>query len=162
MSAIVLPTNEGKLVELPGGHRVTFVYQDTGAAYSLVEWIAPPAIAGPPLHIHRVTDEAFYVLEGTFGFQAGENTVAGDAGAFVFIPRGLAHTFWCEGPAPAKLLILISPPGFEQYFGELGPALAAAGDSPEAAMTVRQALSAKYDIEVVGAPRPASRSSRNG
>jgi quercetin dioxygenase-like cupin family protein len=162
MSAIVLPAQEGKIVSLPGGHRVRFVHQDTSAAYSLVEWFAPPAIAGPPLHIHRVTDEAFYVVEGTFGFQAGENTVDGDAGAFVFIPHGLAHTFWCEGPAPAELLILISPPGFEQYFGELGPALAAAGDSPEAALNVRQALSAKFDIEVVGPPRQSGSSSRAG
>ena len=41
------------------------------------------------MHIHRLTDEAFYVLEGTFGFQLGEETVEASAGAFVFAPKSL-------------------------------------------------------------------------
>ena len=120
--------------------------------------MAPPAIPGPPPHIHRVTDEGFYVLEGTFGFQAGEQTIHGLNGAYIFIRRGLVHTYWNQGPTPAKLLILISPPGFEQYFEELSEGLAAAGDSTEAAMRIPKALSAKYDIEVVGPPRQANSS----
>jgi uncharacterized cupin superfamily protein len=121
--------------------------------------LAPPAIPGPPLHVHRVTDEGFYVVEGMFGFQAGEQTLDGPSGAHVFIARGLAHTFWNQGPAAAKLLIVISPPGFEQYFAELSEGLAAAGDSEDAGLRVRQALSAKYDIQVVGPPRQAATTS---
>jgi hypothetical protein len=49
--------------------------------------------------------------------------------------------------------IKISPAGFEPYFEELSAGLAAAGADPNAAMTVRQALSVKYDIEVIGPPR---------
>lgn len=40
MTAITLPPNEGKVVSLPGGHRVRFVHQQAGAAYTLVEWCA--------------------------------------------------------------------------------------------------------------------------
>jgi hypothetical protein len=54
------------------------------------------------------------------------------------------------------MLITISPPGFERYFGELADGLAAAGDNAEAAMSVRKALSEKYDIEVVSPPRRAT------
>ncbi len=151
---MVLIPSEGKRLSL-GQHAVRFVYREAGSPYALIEWRAPPAIPGPPLHIHRVTDEAFYVLEGTFGFQTGEETVDGLTGAFVFIPKGLAHTYWNRGSTPARLLIVISPPGFEQYFEKLAEGLAAAGDSPEEAMRVRQRLSAKYDIEVVGPPRQA-------
>ena len=39
-------------------------------------------------------------------------------------PRGIAHTFWNAGDEPARLLELISPAGFENYFRELAPLLA--------------------------------------
>jgi mannose-6-phosphate isomerase-like protein (cupin superfamily) len=116
---------------------------------------APPYEPSPPLHIHRVTDEAFYVLEGTFGFQADEETIEGSAGAFVFIARGRKHTFWNQGSVPARVLIVLSPSGFERYFEALAEGLAVVGERPEEAMSLRKALSQRYDIEVVGPPRQA-------
>jgi hypothetical protein len=35
------------------------------------------------------------------------------------------HTFWNAGDEPARLLELISPAGFENYFRELAPLLSA-------------------------------------
>jgi mannose-6-phosphate isomerase-like protein (cupin superfamily) len=70
-------------------------------------------LVGPLLEIarlHTTTDEAFYVVEGTFGFLAGERIFEGGAGAFVFVPKGLEHTYWNEGNTPSKMLITISPP----------------------------------------------------
>jgi len=99
-----------------------------------------------------VTDEGFYVLEGTFGFRVGEETVEATAGAFVFAPKGIEHAYRNKGPSPAKMLIAMSPPGLERYFEELAQGLAGAGDSAEAAMEVRRALSEEHDIEVVGPP----------
>ena len=46
--------------------------------------------------------------------------------------------------------------GFERYFEELAEGLEAAGDDEQASMSVRKALSEKYDIEVVGPPRQAT------
>ena len=54
------------------------------------------------------------------------------------------------------MLITISPPGFERYFEELAEGLASAGEDEQAAMSLRRALSEKYDIEVVGPPRQAT------
>jgi quercetin dioxygenase-like cupin family protein len=139
-------------VTLPGGHSLRFIQRGPGASYALIEWTAPPAIPGPPVHRHRVTDEGFYVVEGSFGFLPGEQTLHGASGAYVFVPRGQAHTYWNDGAAPARLLIVISPAGFEPYFEALSAGLAAAGNAPDASMTVRQALSAEYDIEVIGPP----------
>jgi quercetin dioxygenase-like cupin family protein len=152
---ILLAPGAGKTVSLQG-NQLTFVHRDPADAYSLIDWITPPGLPSPPLHIHRVTDEAFYVLEGTFGFQAGEDTIEGSAGAFVLIPRGLKHTFWNQGSLPARVLIVVSPSGFERYFEELADGLASAGDVPESAMSLRKALSERYDIEVVGPPRQVS------
>jgi hypothetical protein len=47
--------------------------------------------------------------------------------------------------------MVLSPPGFAEYFRELAEGLAA-DSSEDAAMQVRRRLSAKYDIEVVGPP----------
>jgi quercetin dioxygenase-like cupin family protein len=153
--SVMLTAGEGKTVSF-SGNRVRLIHGHPGGAYSAVEWLSEPGVPGTPLHIHRGTDEAFYVLEGTFGFQAGERTFEGTAGAFLFVPRGLEHAYWNSGTTPAKMLITISPPGFERYFEELVEGLAGAGDDAGAAMSVRKALSEKYDIEVVGPPRQAT------
>ena len=152
--SMVLPPGEGKTVRLPG-NEITYIQRGADSAYSLVKWIAAPGTPGPPLHIHWITDEAFYVLDGTFGFQVGERTVDGVAGAFLVVPKGLEHAYWNQGTSPASMLITMSPPGFERYFEELAEGLEAVGDDEEGAMSLRKALSEKHDIEVVGPPRQA-------
>jgi mannose-6-phosphate isomerase-like protein (cupin superfamily) len=157
--ASVLPPGVGKTVSFSGtfsGNRVTFVYREPDAAYSIVEWAAVPGSPGTPPHLHRATDEGFYVLEGTFGFEVGDQTFVLRTGAFVFVARGLEHSFWNEGTTEARLLSTLSPAGFESYFEELAEGLAAAGDDAQAATKLRKRLSEKYDIEVVGPPRQAT------
>jgi hypothetical protein len=102
----------------------------------------------------------YFLLEGTFGFQLGEEMVEGSAGAFMFVPKGTVHAFWNQGTSPARMLVTMSPPGFWRYLEELAEGLAAAGDDAEAAMALRKELSEKYDVEIVGPPRrlPAERS----
>jgi quercetin dioxygenase-like cupin family protein len=157
--ASVLSPGEGKTVSFSGtfsGNQVTFLYREPDAAYSLLEWAAAPGSLGTPPHLHRATDEGFYVLEGTFGFQVGEQTFVLRTGAFVFVARGLEHSFWNEGTDEARLLSTLSPAGFESYFEELAEGLAAAGDDAQAATKLRKRLSEKHDIEVVGLPRQAT------
>jgi len=72
------------------------------------------------------------------------------------VAKGLEHAYWNEGATPARILITISPPGFERYFEDLAEGLAAAGDDEEEVMSVRKALSEKYDMEVIGPPRQAT------
>ena len=157
--ATVLPSGEGKTVSFSGtfsGNRMTFVYREPDATYSIVEWAAAPSAPGTPLHLHRETNEGFYVLEGTFDFEVGDRALEVPAGTFVFVPRGLEHAFWNGGTTEARLLSTVSPPGFESYFEELAEGLAAAGDDGQAATNLRKRLSEKYDIEVVGPPRQAT------
>jgi quercetin dioxygenase-like cupin family protein len=85
--------------DLPfSGNRVTFVYTEPDSAYSVVEWVAAPGAPGTPLHLHRATDEAFYVLEGTLGFQVGQRTLELRA----CLVRVRVKPFWrsgvCGGP----------------------------------------------------------------
>jgi quercetin dioxygenase-like cupin family protein len=151
----VLLPGEGETISMPG-NKVSFVHREPDSAYPIVEWATEPGVPGSAVHIHRVSDEAFYVLEGTFGFQLGEETVEGSAEAFVFVPKGTVHAFWNQGPSPARMLLMMSPPRFVRYLEELANGLTAVGDDAEAAMSLRKQLSEKYDIEVVGPPRQAT------
>jgi len=152
---IVLLRGERETISMPG-NKISFVHRNPDSAYSMVEWAAEPRAQGSSVHIHRLTDEAFYVLEGTFGFQVGEEMVEGSAGAFMFVPKGTVHAFWNQGISPARMLVMMSPPDFWRYLEELAEGLTAAGDDAEAAMELRKELSEKYDVEIVGPPRRAT------
>ncbi len=122
----VLGPDEGELVHLFAlGVRFMIDGESTGGAFSLVEHPLPPRALGAPLHTHRAEDEYSYVLEGRVGMQLGDEVLEATPGDLVFKPRGVAHTFWNAGDAPARMLELISPAGFENYFREMAPLLAA-------------------------------------
>lgn len=133
------------------GAKVTFVPMDEGASYSLTEWDLEPGVAGTPIHIHHDHDEGFYVMSGHFGFVLDGITTYTKPGAHVLVPKGHAHSFWNAGARPARCLIIISPPGLEQYFRALAAEL---GDitTQEGSIELRKKLGEKYDIEVVGQP----------
>ena len=59
------------------------------------------------------------MLEGEVTVRVGDRTVSAAPGSFVMIPRGTVHTFAKAGDTPAKLLVIISPPGFERFFKEV-------------------------------------------
>ncbi len=118
--------------------------ETTGNRFSLVEHPLPPRALGSPVHTHRNEDEYSFVLEGRVGVQLGDEVLEARPGDLVFKPRGLAHAFWNAGDAPARLLELISPAGFENYFRELAPLLAAP-DRDEAAI---DEVVARYEVDM--------------
>jgi uncharacterized RmlC-like cupin family protein len=65
-------------------------------------------------------------------------------GELVFKPRGVPHAFWNAGDEPARLLELIAPAGFENYFREMAPLLGAA-ERDEAAIG---SVVARYDLDI--------------
>ncbi len=122
----VLGPDEGEAVRLMAlGVRFMIDGETTNGAFSLVEHPLPPRALGAPLHTHRNEDEYSYVLEGRVGVQLGDEVLEAGPGDLVFKPRGVPHAFWNAGDEPARLLELISPAGFESYFRELAPLLAA-------------------------------------
>jgi quercetin dioxygenase-like cupin family protein len=122
----VLGPNHGETVYLLAlGVRFMIDGEATGGAFSLVEHPLPPRALGAPLHTHRNEDEYSYVLEGRVGIQLGDEVLEAGPGDLVLKPRGEQHAFWNAGDEPARLLEIISPAGFENYFRELAPLLAA-------------------------------------
>src|SRR5918998_1081798 len=76
---------------------------------------------GAPVHTHSREDEYSYVLEGAIGVQVGDEDFYLREGDLVLKPRGVPHAFWNPTNRPARILEMISPAGFENYFRELAP-----------------------------------------
>ena len=92
---------------------------ESGGGFSLVEHPMWARALAAPLHRHLSEDEYSYVLEGQVGALLGEDVVIGGPGDLIFKPRNQWHTFWNAGETPARLLEIIAPAGFEQFFAEL-------------------------------------------
>ena len=123
----------------------------SGGGFSMVEHPMSPRALGAPLHRHSREDEYSYVLEGRMGALLGDDVVEAGTGTLVFKPRHQWHTFWNAGDAPARILEIISPAGFEQYFAEL----VALGGSRVAPPEALRELSGRYGLEVQPQSIPA-------
>lgn len=91
---------------------------DTGGALSVVEH---PFEVGAMLtpHIHTNEDEVSIVLEGEMGFRSGDKEIVLGAGGYIVKPRGEVHATWNAGSTPARMVEIITPAGFENYFREI-------------------------------------------
>jgi mannose-6-phosphate isomerase-like protein (cupin superfamily) len=119
-SSVMVAPGEGEVV-LRGGVGVIRKISSsaTGGTFSVVEHpLEPGALAAPP-HTHAGVDEYSFVIEGEIGVLMGEETFKAAAHSYVLKPRGVPHTFWNPGPKPARVLEIISPASFEEYFEEL-------------------------------------------
>jgi mannose-6-phosphate isomerase-like protein (cupin superfamily) len=127
------------------GVRFMIDSDESGGGFSLVEHPMPPRSLGAPTHTHVNEDEYSYVLEGRVGVELGDETVIAGPGELVFKPRGVPHAFWNAGDEPARLLEIISPGGFEEYFKEAGQILNAP-DGPD--FEALGALMARYELDM--------------
>lgn len=145
-STHVLKDSEGETTVLGAlGVRFMIDSDESGGGFSLVEHPMPPRSLGAPTHTHRNEDEYSYVLEGRVGVEIGGETVVARPGELVFKPRGIPHAFWNAGDEPARLLEIISPGGFAEYFKEAGRLLNASGGPDFEALG---ALMARYELDM--------------
>jgi quercetin dioxygenase-like cupin family protein len=98
--------------------------RDTGGALSIVEHPFPVGALVPP-HTHTREDEYSIVTEGQIGFRSGDREAVLGPGGYITKPRGELHTMWNAGPEPARMIEVISPAGFENFFRELADLTAA-------------------------------------
>jgi len=69
--------------------------------------------------MHTREHETVYVLEGDLRFKLDDELRATPAGSFVFIPRGVAHSFQNVGEEPGRMVVMFSPAGMEGFFDRL-------------------------------------------
>jgi mannose-6-phosphate isomerase-like protein (cupin superfamily) len=119
-TATVVGPDDGKAGFLGSiGARLMIEGSASGGGFSLVEHPMPPRALAAPLHRHTREDEYSYVLEGRMGALLGDEVLEAGPGDLVFKPRDQWHTFWNAGDEPARILEIIAPAGFEQFFAEL-------------------------------------------
>jgi quercetin dioxygenase-like cupin family protein len=118
--------------------------ETTGGGFGLVEQVMPPGFSSP-YHSHRLEDEAFYVLEGEMAFVCDGKWTFGGPGTYVFGPRNIPHGFKVLGTAPARMLLLCAPGGFEQFVLDMSEPAPAPPD-----MAKLVAVAAKYSIDILG------------
>ena len=88
----------------------------TGGRVSVVEDMLKPGFH-LPRHHHRVMTEIFYVLEGSVSFIFDTETVQATTGITVNVMPNTWHEVKSE--RGGKLITIVSPGGFENYFAEL-------------------------------------------
>jgi quercetin dioxygenase-like cupin family protein len=141
---------EGDRKRSPLGGDIRFIVrgEQSSGALAAMEAVNAPG-EGPPLHVHNREGETVYVLEGEFRWKLGEELSVKGPGTFVFIPRGLAHTWQIVGDRPGRMLITFSPAGMEGFFDRLS---SLTEFDPEAF----RATGAEYGMDVVGPPLAVS------
>ena len=92
--------------------------EQTAGRFGAVEGHADKQMA-VPLHSHANDDEIWFVADGQIVFRAGDEEFTRGAGSFVWIPRGVAHTFRIES-ATARWFGIGLPGGLDHWFFETG------------------------------------------
>jgi mannose-6-phosphate isomerase-like protein (cupin superfamily) len=151
----VLAPGQGQNVKFLATHMsVKATAEQTGGDFGFIEEMAGPGFS-PPLHIHHREHEAMWVLDGEVTFKCADEILEAVPGAFVFLPRGIPHTFVIEGDTPAHMLVLCTPGGFEGFHIEGGtPAVddSIPASFDPAQLEVLRALQHRYNEEHVGPP----------
>lgn len=145
LDPVVTAAGDGRVLDFPGfGHRIISKVSAaaTGGTVSVAEVIAQPG-GGVPLHVHDREEETFYVLEGRFSFQVGEDIIEAGPGDTVYGPRQTAHSWRCTGDGESRMFALFSPGEFEGFLSELTQV---PPPSDPAAEAVMEALCAHYGI----------------
>jgi quercetin dioxygenase-like cupin family protein len=91
--------------------------EQTDGAFSMTEYLSKPGNE-PPAHVHDREDEFIYVLEGRIDAYIGNEIFSAGQNDGVYFPKFVPHTFRILSPQ-LRMLIWISPGGFEGYFRDM-------------------------------------------
>ena len=104
---------------------------------------------GPARHLHHEQDEWFYVVEGEYVIEVGEERYELGPGDSVLAPRKVAHVWAYVGEGTGRQIAALQPAGeIEAFFDEL----ATLGSSPEREELQRTFSS--HGLELIGPPLP--------
>jgi quercetin dioxygenase-like cupin family protein len=129
--------------------------EQTNGAFGLVEELLPPGYS-TFYHRNGGSDQTLYVLEGEITVIRDQQKLTAKPGTLVYLPRNTPNGFRVEGTTPVRLLLLITPAGFEQFFVEGGEPAEGQSSPPGGPPNWQkvQSVGAKYQNEPLG-PLPA-------
>ena len=126
---------------------------DTDGAYGLIE-VWAPSDSGPALHVHFNEDEFFWILQGELEVRCGEDYFNVGPSGSAFLPRCIPHSYWVLGDQMARILIVISPGGGEEFFVSAGVPAKDSGlptSSPVDVAALRDAAR-RFGGDIIGPP----------
>jgi quercetin dioxygenase-like cupin family protein len=120
--------------------------KDTNGDLAIFEQTSLSPGRGVPLHIHPNQDEIFYILDGEYHFQVGDQRHELKTGDSIFLPRNVPHA-WVQIAERGKMTVTMQPAGkLEEFFVEMA-ALDHVPDQEEIAR-----IFMKHEMRIVGPP----------
>jgi len=119
---------------------------DTEGRLFLIEQI-DDVKGGPPRHVHHAQEEWFYVVEGSYVIEVGDDRFELKSGDSVLARRGIPHVWAHVGDGRGRMLIGFQPAGrMESFFAE-ATRLEGVPMGPELARLFRD-----HEMDLVGPP----------
>ncbi len=119
---------------------------DTNGDLFIVE-VTDHTKGGPPRHLHHEQEEWFYVIDGEYIVEIGDERYRLGPGDSILAPREVPHVWAHVGEGMGKQLLVFQPAGkMEAFFGELSKIEGA--PQPE----VMQRLFGSHGMEMIGPP----------
>jgi quercetin dioxygenase-like cupin family protein len=120
--------------------------KDTNGDLAIFEQTSLSQGRGTPLHIHYFQDEVFYVIDGQYYFQVGDEKYRLTVGESIFLPRKVPHA-WTQVSEKGKMTVTFQPAGkIEEFF----VTMSSLKEEPAQADIAK--IFAENDMQVVGPP----------
>jgi quercetin dioxygenase-like cupin family protein len=120
--------------------------RDTNNDIAVFEQTGLTPQGGPPLHLHHNQDEWFYVVEGEYRFQVGEDKYEMKQGDTIFLPRNVPHAF-IQLTDKGKMIVSYLPAGKMEEFFAVTDSWKSSPDKEEVAKVFLD-----HGMQVVGPP----------
>jgi len=121
---------------------------DTNGDLFIIE-VTDDRKGGPPRHLHHEQEEWFYVIEGEYAVEIGDERYRMGPGDSVLAPRYVPHVWAHVGEGTGRQLLVFQPAGkMEAFFGEL----AKVEGIPQ--RDELQRLFSSHGMEITGPPLP--------
>ena len=88
------------------------------------------------------------MLEGELDVQCGDRRFTAPPGTVAVFPRDIPHTFHNRSATPSRVVVIIMPGGFEQFFAQVDTLALAGPPSLEAVGH----LAEQHGVAIVGPP----------
>ena len=119
---------------------------DTNGDLFIIE-VTDDSKGGPPRHFHHEQEEWFYVIDGEYIVEIGDERYRLGPGDSILAPREVPHVWAHVGEGMGKQLLVFQPAGkMEAFFGEL----AKVGGVPQ--REELQRLFSSHGMEITGPP----------
>jgi len=153
-NAVFLRDGAGDVLQFSPSERLIWkaTAATTGGGFDQFELTADPDHEGAPEHIHDVVDESFFVLDGAFQFKLRDELLIAEAGTFVFVPRGVNHTWRNAVLRRSRMVLTYVPGGMKPFFEDASPLM----HSPLPDPAALQAINERHHTRIVGPPLPAA------